>query len=127
NAREALRLLDAARILCRALDLQEITRDCAARAAEHLGVDEHGLRPEERRLLAFLAAQDRPTGLRTIADSLDLDEKTVRTVYEPYLVRAGLIRRTMRGRLATPEARARFRPMASPDRGVRAIIERMVR
>ncbi|MBN1421559.1 MAG: Holliday junction branch migration DNA helicase RuvB, partial [Planctomycetes bacterium] len=99
--REAIRLLDAARILAQASEASVISGDIAARSAEHLGIDEHGLRAEERRLLAFLVSERRAVGLRTIADSLGLDEKTVREIHEPYLVRSGWIRRTPWGRKAT--------------------------
>jgi len=61
------------------------TGECAARAAEYLGVDEDGLRPAERRILAFLAGREGPVSLRT-----------------------------MHGRIATAKARARFGAPASP-------------
>ncbi|MBM3288388.1 MAG: hypothetical protein FJY88_13740, partial [Candidatus Eisenbacteria bacterium] len=114
NPREALQLLDAARILAQAGEIEEITRECAARAAQYLGVDEDGLRPAERRILTFLAGRDGPVSLRTIADTLNLDQETVRAVHEPYLIRAGFILRTMHGRMATAKARARFGGPASP-------------
>jgi len=104
NAREAIGLLDAARILAQASGASVISQDIAVRSAEHLGIDEHGLREEERRLIVFLVSERRAVGLRTLADSLGLDQKTVRDVYEPYLVRTGWIRRTPWGRKATDKA-----------------------
>ncbi|MBN1418327.1 MAG: AAA family ATPase, partial [Planctomycetes bacterium] len=104
NGREAIRLLDAARILTQASGASAISGDIACRSAEHLGVDENGLRAEERRLLAFLVAERRAVGLRTSADFLGLDDKTVRDIHEPYLVRSGWIRRTPWGRKATDKA-----------------------
>ncbi|MBN1419741.1 MAG: Holliday junction branch migration DNA helicase RuvB, partial [Planctomycetes bacterium] len=114
NAREALRLLGAARILAQVSEASEISRDIALRSVAHLGIDDHGLRPEERRLLTLLVEERRAIGLRTIADSLDADEKTIREIHEPHLVREGWIRRTPWGRMATKKAIAWLKAEAPP-------------
>jgi len=57
HAREAIGLLDAARILAQASGASVISQEIAVRSAEHLGIDEHGLREEERRLIAFLVSE----------------------------------------------------------------------
>jgi Holliday junction DNA helicase RuvB len=69
-------------------------------------VDESGL---DRLDLAVLAALVRkfgggPVGLSTLAVAVGEEAETVETVAEPFLVRAGLIARTPRGRVATPAA-----------------------
>jgi Holliday junction DNA helicase RuvB len=49
-----------------------------------------------------------PVGLNTLAVSVGEEAETVESVVEPFLVRIGLITRTPRGRMATPEAFAHF-------------------
>jgi len=45
-----------------------------------------------------------PVGLSTLAVAVGEEAETVETVCEPFLVRAGLLARTPRGRIATPAA-----------------------
>jgi Holliday junction DNA helicase RuvB len=45
-----------------------------------------------------------PVGLSTLAISVGEEPETVEDVYEPYLLQLGLLKRTPRGRLATPAA-----------------------
>ena len=45
-----------------------------------------------------------PVGIETIAAALCEDVKTIEDVCEPYLLQAGLILRTPRGRKVSPEA-----------------------
>jgi Holliday junction DNA helicase RuvB len=45
-----------------------------------------------------------PVGLTTLAVAVAEEPETVETVAEPFLVRAGLLARTPRGRIATPAA-----------------------
>lgn len=49
-----------------------------------------------------------PVGLNTLAVSVGEEAETIESVVEPFLVRIGLIMRTPRGRVATPEAYAHF-------------------
>ena len=42
--------------------------------------------------------------IKTIAISVGEEERTIEDVYEPYLIRRGLLIKTPRGRLATPLA-----------------------
>ncbi len=70
-----------------------------------LGVDRNGLDPTDRRILALIAAQEgRPVGLKTIAVAIGEEERTVEDVYEPYLIQCGLLLKTSRGRILTPDA-----------------------
>ena len=43
-------------------------------------------------------------GLGTLADSVGESPDTIEDVYEPYLLQEGLLKRTPRGRVATPRA-----------------------
>ena len=45
-----------------------------------------------------------PVGLANIANSIGVDHPTVVGMIEPFLLRAGLIKRGSRGRMATPAA-----------------------
>ena len=47
-----------------------------------------------------------PVGLHTLAVAVAEEPETVEEVYEPFLLKAGLLQRTPRGRVATPGAYA---------------------
>jgi Holliday junction DNA helicase RuvB len=105
----ALNLLKTARAAARVDGASRIELEHARRAAEIEGVDEDGLRAPEHEILRYLVSRGHPVGVKTIADALGLDWRTVRAVYEPFLVRHGFLARTERGRVATEKARARVR------------------
>jgi Holliday junction DNA helicase RuvB len=77
-------------------------------AAARLGVDAEGLSLEERRIAQVLVERGRPMGIEAIAATLRLPSRTVRQVFEPYLVARGYLVRSARGREATLKARGRF-------------------
>ena len=54
-----------------------------------------------------------PVGLHTLAVAVDEEPETVEEVYEPFLLKAGMLLRTPRGRVATPGAYAHLR-LAAP-------------
>jgi Holliday junction DNA helicase RuvB len=92
-----------------------VTRDLARAALELFEVDEEGL---DRLDLAVLDALCRrfgggPVGLGTLAVAVGEEQETVEEVAEPFLVRAGYLARTQRGRVATPAA-WRHLGMAAP-------------
>ncbi|MDQ6697923.1 MAG: Holliday junction branch migration DNA helicase RuvB [Actinomycetota bacterium] len=70
------------------------------------GVDERGLDKVDRALLSALCERfgGGPVGLSTLAISVAEPTETVEDVYEPFLIREGLIMRTPRGRVAMPAA-----------------------
>ena len=45
-------------------------------------------------------------GLKTLAASVGEDERTIEDVYEPHLLRSGMLLRTPQGRRPTPKAYA---------------------
>lgn len=83
-----------------------IDRDIAVFALESLGVDEFGLDSIDKKILEtiILKHDGGPVGLSTIAASLGEDTGTIEDVYEPFLMIEGFIRRTPKGREATPLA-----------------------
>jgi len=58
-----------------------------------------------------------PVGLSTLAVAVGEESETVEVVAEPFLVRAGLMARTPRGRVATPAAWTHLGLVPPPDAG----------
>jgi hypothetical protein len=82
-------------------------------AAQRAGLDERGLSREDRAVVRLLLERDAPMGLEAIASRLALELQTLRDVHEPWLERAGLVERTVHGRVATERARAWYRGLIS--------------
>ena len=85
------------------------------------GVDERGLDKVDRAILSALCERfgGGPVGLSTLAISVAEPTETVEDVYEPFLIREGLLMRTPRGRVATPAAWEHLglsAPRTAPDR-----------
>ncbi len=80
-----------------------ISKEEAGKILDDLGVDWLGVQSDERNYLLnlWLKFGGGPTGLATLAGSLAEDTKTVSELYEPYLLRLGLIEITSRGRVIT--------------------------
>ncbi|MDP6990338.1 MAG: Holliday junction branch migration DNA helicase RuvB, partial [Planctomycetota bacterium] len=100
----------ANRFLRRARDLAQVSgaacidADLAEEALARMGVDEHGLEAVDRSILACLAREPRtPVGIKTIAAAVGESEDTLEEVFEPHLLRCGLVRKTARGREITTE------------------------
>lgn len=84
----------------------EITKEIAQKALQLLNIDEFGLDMGDRDILKLLIEKHEggPVGIETIAAALGEDIKTIEDVYEPYLLQAGFISRTPRGRKASVTA-----------------------
>jgi len=80
-----------------------ITKEVADIALDLLDVDKLGLDHIDRNLLLTLIHKFKggPVGLDTLAAAVSEDAGTIEDVYEPYLLKNGLINRTPRGRVAT--------------------------
>ena len=80
-----------------------ITEEVASYALDLLGVDRQGLDHVDRNILLTMIEkfQGGPVGLNTLAASIGEDAGTIEDVYEPYLLKNGLIQRTPRGRVVT--------------------------
>jgi Holliday junction DNA helicase RuvB len=106
----------ANRLLRRVRDFAEVRGNGvvdAVAAREGLavfGVDDLGLDKVDRSILEALCRRfaGGPVGLSTLAISVSEPTETVEDVYEPFLIRQGLLMRTPRGRVATPAAWARL-------------------
>jgi Holliday junction DNA helicase RuvB len=56
-----------------------------------------------------------PVGIETLAAAIGDEKDTIEDVYEPFLIQAGFLKRTPRGRVATERAYEHFgRHPASP-------------
>ncbi len=71
-----------------------------------LRIDAHGLDELDRRLLRLMKVQYNggPVGIEALAATLNEETDTIEDVIEPYLLKAGFLRRTSRGRELTPFA-----------------------
>lgn len=85
----------------------EITPEVCDDACELFGIDSEGLTKDDRRYLETLQIgfKGGPAGIRAIASALHEDPDTVENVYEPYLLRLGLIERSARGRVLTEKGK----------------------
>ncbi len=101
--RVANRLLRRVRDFAQVHDHRAITRQVAHAALDLYEVDQLGLDRLDRAVLESLLKTFRggPVGLSTLAVAVGEEPETVETVAEPFLVRAGLLFRTPRGRVAT--------------------------
>lgn len=83
-----------------------ITKEVAETALDLLDVDKYGLDNTDRTILETIidTFDGGPVGLDTLAAAIGEDAGTIEDVYEPYLIKNGLINRTPRGRVATRQA-----------------------
>ena len=78
-----------------------ITLNEVKEALKMLGVDEMGLSDADRKYLDIIKKQygGGPVGVENIAAALTEDVGTITEVYEPFLMKKGLIKRTPKGRV----------------------------
>jgi len=114
--RIANRLLRRVRDVAQVREHPRVDAVVAVEALELLEVDDLGLDELDRQILRRLADtfEGHPVGLGTLADSVGESPETIEDVCEPYLLQAGLLKRTPRGRVATPRA-FRHLDMEPPD------------
>ena len=99
----------ANRLLKRVRDFADVNGDgiidttITTKALAMLEVDELGLDPADRHLLASIIENygNNPVGLNTIAALTGDEATTIEDFYEPYLLQIGFIERTPRGRRVT--------------------------
>lgn len=83
-----------------------VSADVAKEALAFFEVDELGLDPMDNRILDTLVNtfEGNPVGLSTLASALGEEMDSIEDVYEPFLLKQGLIIRTPKGRKATRKA-----------------------
>lgn len=101
--RLAIRLLRRVRDYVQVRAEGTITFEAAREGCEVFGIDELGLDRLDRLLLFQLCDRykGQPVGLTSLAIGVGEEPETVEDVYEPFLLRRGLMVRTPRGRIAT--------------------------
>ncbi len=83
----------------------KITEDVANKSLDILKIDNFGLDNTDRSLLRLIIEKydGGPVGIETIAAAIGEDVRTIEDVCEPFLLQAGLLQRTPRGRKVSPE------------------------
>ena len=87
-----------------------VTRPAADFALRRLGVDGRGLDEGDRRFLRAIIERfdGGPVGIESLAASMNEEDDTIVDVVEPFLLKAGYLKRTSRGRMATKLAYKHF-------------------
>lgn len=104
--RIAGRLLRRVRDFAAVAGAPVIDRRVADEALTRLDVDRLGLDAMDRRYLSTIADtyQGGPVGVETLSAALSEPRDTLEEVIEPYLIQIGMVARTARGRMLTPNA-----------------------
>jgi Holliday junction DNA helicase RuvB len=87
-----------------------ITRRVAQEGLAWVGIDEAGFDDMDRKILLTIIDkfQGGPVGVESLAAAVQEDKGTIEDVYEPYLIQAGFLDRTGRGRQVTKLAFEHF-------------------
>lgn len=104
--RAANRLLKRVRDYAQVNDMSMITEAAVFDTLEMLEIDELGLEKWDRKLLESIIKKFKggPVGLNTLVAILGEDKGTVEEIYEPFLIKIGLLQKTPSGRVVTDEA-----------------------
>jgi Holliday junction DNA helicase RuvB len=94
----------------------QITQTVAEDALAWLGVDTAGFDEMDRQILLTIIDKfaGGPVGVESLAAAVHEDKGTLEDVHEPYLIQAGFLERTGRGRQATKLAFDHFKKPISP-------------
>jgi holliday junction DNA helicase RuvB len=94
-----------------------VTVEVAQRALTMLEVDEHGFDEVDRRLLRTIVDKfgGGPVGVASLAAALSEERDALEDIHEPFLIQAGFLERTPRGRVATARAYEYF-GLTAPQR-----------
>jgi Holliday junction DNA helicase RuvB len=109
--RIANRLLRRVRDYAQVRGAGKIDEPTAKSALEMLEVDLYGFDEVDRRLLLTIIEkyQGGPVGVNTLAAVLAEEPDAIEEIYEPFLMQAGFLNRTPRGRVATQLAYEYFK------------------
>jgi Holliday junction DNA helicase RuvB len=104
--RIANRLLRRARDYAQVKGNGVIDFNIAVRAMDALDIDNEGLDTVDKKLLTALIEKfdGGPVGMENLAIAVSQETDTLTDAIEPYLIKAGFITRTPRGRVAAPKA-----------------------
>jgi Holliday junction DNA helicase RuvB len=108
--RIANRLLRRVRDYAQVLKIQNVDQTAASKILNDLGIDQAGFDDLDRKVLKLIlnSFNGGPVGIESLAASLNEEVDTIEDAVEPYLLMAGYLKRTSRGRLATRKAFEHF-------------------
>ena len=97
-----------------------VTVEVARAAMRMLEVDDQGFDEIDRRLLSIIIDKfgGGPVGVNTLAAALSEEPDAIEDIHEPYLLQAGFLDRTPRGRVATARAYEYFGRTGAQERTV---------
>jgi Holliday junction DNA helicase RuvB len=101
--RTANRLLKRARDYAQMYSNNNINIDAVYKTLELLEIDELGLDKTDREILSVIIQKFNggPVGLKSLGAAINEEPGTIEDVYEPYLIKIGLLHRTPSGRVVT--------------------------
>lgn len=101
--RVANRILKRVRDFAQMENMDIINKEISQRALKMIDIDELGLEPPDRDIIRIIIENFKggPVGVQTIAAATHEEVQTIEDVYEPFLIQAGLLARTPRGRIVT--------------------------
>ena len=96
----------------------KINAEVARAALKLLEVDDHGFDEVDRKLLRTIIDKfsGGPVGINSIAAAISEEKDAIEDMYEPFLIQAGFLDRTPRGRVATARANE-YLGLTAPGRG----------
>lgn len=97
------RLLKRVRDFAQVEGSRMISMDITNKALKAMNVDDMGLEQLDREILRVIIERfgGGPVGIDTIAASIGEERITIEDAYEPYLIQAGFMHRTQKGRVAS--------------------------
>jgi len=101
--RIANRLLRRIRDYAQVAKIDQVDAKIASQTLDDLGIDKAGLDDLDRKVLRLVLGtyNGGPVGVESLAASLNEEVDTIADTVEPYLLKAGYLKRTSRGRVAT--------------------------
>lgn len=101
--RVANRLLKRVRDFSQVKGTGVIDIDITDKTLHSLGIDKEGLEGLDREILKVIIERFHggPVGIETISAAIGEERITIEDVYEPYLIQAGFLHRTQKGRVAS--------------------------
>ena len=104
--RVAIRILRRVRDFATVHGHETITQEEVLQSLKLMEIDRSGLDPMDRKILRVISDyyNGGPVGIEALAATLGEDKTTIEDVYEPYLLKEGLIIRTPRGRQISSKA-----------------------
>ncbi|MDD5107983.1 MAG: Holliday junction branch migration DNA helicase RuvB [Candidatus Omnitrophica bacterium] len=108
--RIANRLLRRVRDYAQVLKIEKVDQVSTSNILNELGIDQAGFDELDRKVLKLILESfgGGPVGIESLAASLNEEVDTIADTVEPYLLKAGYLKRTSRGRLATKKAFEHF-------------------